>query len=99
MAYAMLDGALRVHSRLEDGHGLGAGASAGVLLPLGARVRAHGYARVLHYFTGENDTPAALGLEGRLSLASNLVLRLDLARQREAGHSFDRGSISVMLYH
>jgi hypothetical protein len=99
MAYAMLDGALRVHSRLEDGHGLGAGASAGVLLPLGARVRAHGYARVLHYFTGENDTPAALGLEGRLSLASNLVLRLDLARQREAGRSFDRGSISVMLYH
>jgi hypothetical protein len=99
MAYAMLDGALRVHSRLDDGHAVGAGASAGLLFDLGPRVRVHGYARALRHFIGENDTPGAIGLESRFSLARDFALRFDLARQREAGRSFDYGTLSLMVYH
>ena len=99
MAYAMLDGGLRAHSRLEHDHALGAGASAGVILDLTPRLRVHGYARVLRQFLGELDTPGSIGLESRLSLGRDLALRLDLARQREAGRSFDYGSLSLMVYH
>ncbi len=99
MAYAMVDGALRLHSRLDDNHAVGAGASAGVLFDLGSRTRVHGYARVLRQFMGENDTPGAIGLESRFSLGRDVALRLDLARQREAGRSFDYGSLSLMVYH
>ncbi|MGQ0547736.1 MAG: Lnb N-terminal periplasmic domain-containing protein [Betaproteobacteria bacterium] len=99
MAYAMLEGALRVHSRLDDGHALGAGASAGLLFDAGPRLRLHAYARGLKYFFGENDTPGAVGLESRFTLGRDLALRFDLARQREAGRSFDYGTLSLMVYH
>lgn len=99
MGYAMLDAGLRVHSRLEHGYALGAGASAGMLLDLSPRLRVHGYARALRQFAGENDTPGAVGLESRLSLGRDVALRLDVSRQREAGRSFDYGNLSLMLYH
>jgi hypothetical protein len=99
MAYAMLDAGLRVHSRLDDDHAVGAGASAGVLFDAGSRLRVHGYARVMRQFLGENDTPGAIGLGSRFSLSRDLALRFDLARQREAGRSFDYGSLSLMVYH
>ncbi|OGA41608.1 MAG: hypothetical protein A3G28_01685 [Betaproteobacteria bacterium RIFCSPLOWO2_12_FULL_68_19] len=99
MAYAMLDARLRVHSRLEDSYALGAGASAGVLLDVTSRLRVHGYARVLRQFLGEDDTPGSIGLESRFSLGRDLALRFDLARQREAGRSFNYGSLSLMVYH
>lgn len=99
MAYAMLDAGLRLHSRLDDGHAVGAGASTGVLFDAGSRLRVHGYARVMRQFLGENDTPGAIGLESRFSLSRDLALRFDLARQREAGRSFDYGSLSLMVYH
>jgi len=70
-----------------------------VVLDVGSRLRVHGYARVLRQFLGELDTPGSIGLESRLSLGRDVALRFDLARQREAGRSFNHGSLSLMVYH
>ena len=99
MAYAMIDAGARSHSRLEHSYALGTGGSAGALLEPAPGLRLHAYARVLRQFLGEQDTPGAIGLEGRLRLGRDLALRLDLSRQREAGRSFNSGSLSLMVYH
>jgi hypothetical protein len=96
--YVFLDGSTRLHSRLDDGYALGAGARLGTLADLSPRWRAHAYARALKYFLGEEDTPGALGLEQRFSLGRDLALRLDLSHNREAGRTFNAGSLSLLIY-
>ena len=99
LLYVFLDGSTRLHSRLDDGYALGAGGSAGALYDVSPRWRMHAYARALKYFLGENDTPRSVGLEQRFSLGRDLALRLDLTRNREAGLTFNAGSLSLLLYH
>lgn len=99
LLYVFLDGRTRLHSRLDDGYALGAGGSAGALYDVSPRWRMHAYARALRYFLGENDTPRSVGLEQRFSLRRDLALRLDLTRNREAGLTFNAGSLSLLLYH
>ena len=60
--------------------------------------RLHAYAQQLGSFLGERSDPGALVLEQRISLTRDLALRLDVAAQREAGRSFDSGSISLQAY-
>ncbi len=96
--YAFADGSARAHHRLDEGYALGAGASVGALLDWSSRWRTHAYARGLRYFLGQRDTPTALGLEQRVTLGRDVALRLDLARNREMGHSFNVGSAAVLFY-
>lgn len=96
--YGFADAAVRAHSRLDDGHSLGAGGRMGALVDVRPRWRLHVYARALKYFLGEQDTPRALGLEQSASLGRDLALRLDLTRNREAGRSFTAGTLSLLLY-
>jgi hypothetical protein len=96
--YAFLDSGLRVGAHLEEGHAFGAGATAGALFDVTGAWRLHGYLRGMSYFLGEHDNPAAIGLEQRLKLARDVGLRLDLARRREAGMTFNSGTLSLMLY-
>jgi len=99
LLYAMLDAGTRLHSDLEDDYALGAGGRGGALFDASPRWRMHAYARALRQFLGEHDTPAGLGLENRFSLGRDLALRVDVARSREAGRSFNAASISLLLYH
>jgi hypothetical protein len=94
-----LDAGTKLHSRLDDGYALGAGGRLGTLMDVSPRWRMHAYARTLRYFLGEKDTPRSLGLEQNVSLGRDLALRLDLARNREAGQSFNSGSLSLLIYH
>jgi hypothetical protein len=99
LLYAFLDSSARASSRLEDGYAVGAGGRMGALIDVSPRWRVHAYARTLRYFLGEEDTPRALGLEQRISLGRDVALRLDLTRNREAGRSFNAGSLSLLIYH
>jgi hypothetical protein len=96
--YVFLDAGTRLHSKLDDGYALGAGGRLGTLMDVSPRWRMHAYARVLSYFLGEEDRPRSIGLEQRVSLGRDLALRFDLARNREAGRSFNSGSLSVLIY-
>jgi len=96
--YAFVDGSLRVHPQLEDGYALGAGASAGLLFDPAAAWRLHAYVRGMNTVLGEDDRPAAVGLDQRLRLSRDVALRLDLARKREGGMSFNTGTLSLLLY-
>jgi hypothetical protein len=80
------------------GYALGAGASLGALYDVNPRWRMHGYARGLHYFAGQHDTPVTLGLEQRIALGRDLALRVDFARTRELERSYNTGSVSMLLY-
>jgi hypothetical protein len=96
--YATAEGAARAHDDFEKGYTLSAGARLGVLADPAPRWRVHAFAQQLGSFAGERTDPGALVLEQRFSLTRDLALRLDLARQREAGRSFDTGSLSLQLY-
>jgi uncharacterized protein DUF4105 len=99
MLYGFVDTAARAHSSLEKNYSFGAGGRIGALLDVAPRWRMHAYARTLKYFLGEEDTPRALGLEQRMSLGRDVSLRFDLARNREAGQSFNTGTLSLLIYH
>jgi len=96
--YGFVDSGLRVHPHLDDGYQVGAGATLGALVDPAPAWRLHGYVRGMSYFLGEHDRPAAVGLEQRLRLSRDVALRLDLARRREGGTSFNTGSLSLLLY-
>jgi len=99
LLYALLDAGTRFHSSLEHDYSLGAGPRLGALVDVSPRWRMHAYARSLRYFLGEHDTPAGVGLEQRFSLGRDLALRLELARNREAGRSFNAATLSILFYH
>lgn len=96
--YAMFDGSSRLSSDLASGYALGAGASIGGLFDLSPRWRVHGYARSLRYFLGQRDTTNTLGLEQRIALGRDIALRVDLARSRESGQSYNSGIVSMLYY-
>jgi hypothetical protein len=96
--YATAEGAVRAHDDFEKGYTVGAGARVGALADPTPRWRLHAYAQQLGSFLGERSDPGALALEQRFSLTRDLALRLDLARQREAGRSFDTGLLALQLY-
>jgi hypothetical protein len=98
LVYAMADGAARQHHQLEQGYSLGAGGRMGAYFDATSRWRVHGYARALDYFLGDHDTPRALGLESRLTLARDLALRLDLSRSREHGRLFNTAAVLILWY-
>jgi hypothetical protein len=98
LLYAFLDGSTRLHSRLEHGYALGAGGRVGALVDMSPRWRMHAYGRALRYFLGEHDTPRSLGLEQRVRLGRDLAISLDLSRNREAGRSYNAGTVSVLFY-
>ena len=96
--YATAEGAARAHDDFEKGYALSAGARLGALIDPLPRWRLHAYAQQLGSFLGERSDPGALVLEQRISFTRDLALRLDVAAQREAGRSFDSGSISLQVY-
>jgi len=96
--YATAEGAARAHDDFEKGYAVSAGARLGALIDPLPRWRLHAYAQQLGSFLGERSDPGALVLEQRISLTRDLALRLDVAQQREAGRSFDSGSISLQVY-
>ena len=96
--YATAEGAARAHDDFEKGYALSAGARLGALIDPLPGWRLHAYAQQLGSFLGERSDPGALVLEQRISLTRDLALRLDVAAQREAGRSFDSGSISLQAY-
>jgi len=96
--YALLEGSSRFSGSMAMGYALGAGASLGALYDVNPRWRMHGYARGLHYFAGQHDTPVTLGLEQRIALGRDLALRVDFARTRELERSYNTGSVSMLLY-
>ena len=96
--YALFDGSSRHNKALASGYALGAGASVGGLLDLGARWRMHGSLRSLRYFMGQRDTARTLGLEQRIALGRDIALRVDLARSRESGQSYNSGTASILYY-
>ena len=58
----------------------------------------HGYVRSLRYFLGQRDTTRTLGLEQRIALGRDIALRVDLARSRESGQSYNSGTASILYY-
>jgi len=96
--YALFEGGLRIKGDMANGHALGAGPSVGALYDFNPRWRLHGYARGLRYFSGQLDTPLALGLEQRVALGRDLALRADIARNREMQRSYNTGSVSLLYY-
>ncbi len=98
LAYLLLDGSARINGSLDGGYALGVGASLGALFDAGPGWRLHGYARELRYFLGQLDTPWEFGLQQGLSITRDVALRLDLARRRELGRSFNTTTASVLVY-
>ena len=98
LLYASLEGAVRVDSAFEDGYTVGAGARFGTVVDAARSWRVHVYAQQLGSFLGERTDPGAVALEQRLTLARDLALRLDLRRERQAGHSFSSAGLFLQLY-
>ena len=98
LLYASLEGAVRVDSAFEDGYTVGAGARLGTVVDAARSWRVHVYAQQLGSFLGERTDPGAVALEQRLTLARDLALRLDLRRERQAGHSFSSAGLFLQLY-
>lgn len=96
--YATGEGAARAHDTFEKGYTLGLGARLGALIDPAPRWRVHAYAQQLGSVAGERDDPRALVLEQRFTLTRDAALRLDFGHQREAGRSFNTGSLSVQVY-
>jgi len=96
--YAMLEGAVRVHSAFEDGYTAGGGALLGALAEPVPSWRIHLYARQLVSLLGERTDPGALVLEQRVTLQRDVALRLDLRREREAGKGFGSAALFVQVY-
>lgn len=96
--YALFDGALRIRGELVNGYALGAGSSVGGLLDFNPHWRVHGFARGLRYFSGQLDTPWAMGLEQRIALGRDLALRVDVARNRDLHRTYNTGSVSMLFY-
>jgi len=99
LLYASLEGALRVHSDFEDHYTFGAGARLGTVLDPAPSWRIHLYAQQLGSFLGERTDPGAVVMEQRLTLARDVALRLDLRRERQAGHSFGSAGLFLQLYY
>jgi uncharacterized protein DUF4105 len=98
LLYASLEGAVRVDSAFEDGYTVGAGARLGTVVDAARSWRVHVYAQQLGSFLGERTDPGAVVMEQRLTLAHDLALRLDLRRERQAGHSFSSAGLFLQLY-
>jgi len=96
--YALAEAAARQHHSLDKGYGVGVGARLGTLVDPSPAWRVHLYAQGLNYVFGERDQPRTLGLQTRLTLGRDAALRLELARNREAGRAFGSGSLSLQLY-
>lgn len=97
--YVFLDASTRLHSRLDEGFALGAGGRLGALVDVAPRWRMHAYVRALSYFLGEEDRPRSFGLGQQVSLGRDVALRFDATRNREAGRTFNAGSLSLLIYH
>lgn len=98
LVYAMAEGATRIHHSLEHGYAAGAGARIGALADPAPRWRIHAYASGMNHFLGERDTPAAIGVQQRVTLGRDAALRIDLARMREADRRFSAASLSLQVY-
>ncbi len=94
-AEATLDGG----PALEHDVAFGPGAVAGLYLRTpGDRWKGHLFARVRGYVLGDSTTALTLGSEQRVTIHDRLALQLDLAWQRDFGHSWLEGALAWHVY-
>jgi len=98
LVYASLEGAVRADSDFEKGYTLGAGARLGTVVGPARSWRVHVYAQQIGSFLGERTDPGTVVMEQRLTLARDVALRLDLRRERQAGHSFGSAGLYLQIY-
>lgn len=96
LSYAMFDGSARFNGALDDGYGLGAGASTGSYIDVNGAWRIHPYLKAMRYFAGQQDSTLSLGLEQRVALSRDMALRVDIARNREL-QSFRNTAVAAVL--
>ena len=99
LAYAFVDATVDYSPALEEDHAIGGGASAGVFIgPASDRVKAHLYATVTRFALGDTSTYSAIGLEGRLSLARWMAIKLGVSGNRDFDQNWVEAGLGVNAY-
>lgn len=98
MWYTMLEGALDVSGRLDDGYALGGGLAAGAVLDVSDRWRLQLEGRALRYGTGDAHWATEVALNQRFTLGSRSALRVELVQRREFSRFSREGGIAWSYY-
>jgi hypothetical protein len=99
LAYAFVDATVDYSPALEEDHAIGGGASAGVFVgPATDRVKAHLYATVTRFALGDTSTYSAIGVEGRLSLARWMAIKLGVSGNRDFDQNWIEAGLAVNVY-
>lgn len=98
LVYAMLEGGLDIHRRLDKHVSLGVGPSVGLLWQVGPRWRLQASAKLLRYGVGERQTRHQLQLDQSFVIAHNNAMRINVSQQQEFERVWSTAEIAWQHY-
>ena len=99
LAYIFADATVDYGPALEEDHAIGPGASAGLFAgPASDRWKTHVFAAITRFALGDVSTETRIGLEGRLTLTPQQVIRAGITGLRDFNHSWIETGVSWNVY-
>lgn len=96
--YAMVEGGLDAHNRLDKHVSLGLGPSLGMLWQVNPGWRLEAGAKVLRYSVGEHQTRHRLQLEQNFVITKDSAIRVNVSQQREYERIWSTAEIAWQYY-
>ncbi|MBI3772260.1 MAG: DUF4105 domain-containing protein [Gammaproteobacteria bacterium] len=96
--YAMIEGGLAAHDRLDKHVSLGLGPSVGMLWQVNPLWRLEAGAKVLRYGVGEHQTRHQLRLEQNVVITNDSAIRVNLSQQQEYERVWSTAEIAWQHY-
>lgn len=96
--YAMVEGGLDVHHRLDKHVSLGLGPSVGMLWQVNPVWRLEAGAKVMRYGIGEHQTRHQLRLEQNFAMTNDSAIRIHLSQQQEYERVWSTAEIAWQHY-